>query len=144
MMRSVTGDRPVISRSIQIRLFSFSVSVASVIGMSFSVSGGAILAQAYTSPPMQPSLVTAVSSPFAVAVAGRQVLAGDAPDAARRPAPQRRCRPAFAATCHLAGAPRAADYTLAKAASVCWPRLGTAVLLGWTLLGGPAGRLKRC
>jgi hypothetical protein len=75
---------------------------------------------------------------FAVALlaAAGQVLAGHAPDApcgAHRGA----VPAAFAATVTLAAHQRAADYTLAKGRlGLLSTAFGTAVLLGWTLLGG--------
>ena len=100
------------------------------------MKGLAILAQAYTSGPMQASFVSLVFAGVVLAwlalrlwLATRQI---------RHVALHRdRVPPAFAASVTLAMHQRAADYTIAKARlGLLSMAFGAAVLLGWTLLGG--------
>jgi STE24 endopeptidase len=99
-------------------------------------SAAAILAEAYTSGPMDPNIVT-----LAFAVAVLLSLAAKFWLATRHmrhvAAHRDRVPAAFAATVTPEAHRRAADYTLAKGRfGLLATAFGTLVLLGWTLLGG--------
>src|SRR5215203_435194 len=138
MMRSRAGSRPVISRSIQTRLWSSAVSAVSVV-MQGSVrkfsQHSSTRASTYTGAMSALVWTSVFAAALVVSLAMRTwLLARQVRHVAlhRDQVPE-----AFRSSVELAAHQRAADYTLAKARLGHWQMVaGAAILLGWTLFGG--------
>src|SRR5574337_263470 len=139
MMRSVAGFSPVISRSIHTRWLSSRGSVSSLVaGMGlFRLGRPADSRPTYTCCRMAPAdtITLAFTAALLLSLATKFWLATRQ---MRHVAAHRdRVPAAFAGHVSLSAHQRAADYTLAKGRfGLIVTAFGTAVLVGWTLIGG--------
>src|SRR5665647_1018268 len=143
MIRLHSGSRPVISQSSQTRFWS-DLASAAIVGGGFVGCMSRIVADGINSPAMtdsfpasSPSLMLTYA--FALMLLAVLILKFWLSSRQIRHVAQHREQvpTAFAQTISLAAHQKAADYTLAKARlGLLELAFGTAVLLGWTLLGG--------
>src|SRR5215208_1288590 len=133
--RSTSGSSPVISQSIQMRFWSLLGRLAGAVGTSSDIL--AIVADGLNFSAMSASYTLTLAF-AAFLLAGLIVKFWLASRQIRYVAQHRDAvPPPFAATVALPAHQKAADYTIAKTRfGLLELAFGTAVLLGWTLLGG--------